>query len=181
MFNANAAGDSQSYVLEESVVDVREGWMRCETRNLEFTKVLSVVERHEFRRPASQQVDLDGHMKQQPQQDGQQEYTDVLTSVKLRSRLGQRIRDRLNKDGDEATANMSTAEMLRNWSQTKLQRSIEAIGLRRTSASQPRAIDGMQVVLERLRQGGLVEVLEGMRRDRMGGSAVGGQGNAVHD
>jgi 4-amino-4-deoxychorismate lyase len=43
---------------------------------------------------------------------------------------------------------------------------IETISLQRTEKSQPKAQQGMKVVLERLRHGGLVEVLEGMRADR---------------
>ena len=40
------------------------------------------------------------------------------------------------------------------------------MGLKRAHRSQPNAKEGMEVVLDRLRQGGLVGVLEGMRRDR---------------
>ncbi|CRK34707.1 hypothetical protein BN1708_019586, partial [Verticillium longisporum] len=36
--------DKASYILETSVVDMREGWMRTESRNLNFNNVLSVVE-----------------------------------------------------------------------------------------------------------------------------------------
>src|ERR1700748_1872422 len=32
IIGASAKGDSQSYILEESVVDVKEGWMKTESR-----------------------------------------------------------------------------------------------------------------------------------------------------
>ena len=145
---------AQTYVLETTVVDVAAGWMRAELRNLEMTKVLAVEERHLFRRadPASPQ--------------DRRERTGVATTVTLRSRLGQR----LMRPGAPAAADepqRSAGAWLRGWGQARLQRSIEAVGLRRTSASQPNAMAGMQVVLERLRQGGLVAVFEGMRRDRL--------------
>ena len=42
------------------------------------------------------------------------------------------------------------------------------MGLKRAHRSQPNAKEGMLVVLERLRTGGLVAVLEGRRRDYEG-------------
>src|SRR5262249_5738193 len=53
LLGASAAGDTQSYILEKSVVDIKEGLMDTESRNLEWTGVLSVIERQEFRRPVS--------------------------------------------------------------------------------------------------------------------------------
>jgi 4-amino-4-deoxychorismate lyase len=144
---------AQTYVLETTVVDVREGWMRAELRNLEMTKVLAVEERHLFRRLEAASPSPD-------------ERTSVATTVTLRSRLGQRFL-RPNAPAAGADEPQTTAGWLRGWGQARLQRSIEAVGLRRTSASQPNAMAGMQVVLERLRQGGLVAVFEGMRRDRL--------------
>lgn len=55
---------------------------------------------------------------------------------------------------------------LRSWGTAALQRQIEKIGLTRAQRSQPNAKEGMKVVLERMREGGLVGVLEGMRQDR---------------
>jgi 4-amino-4-deoxychorismate lyase len=51
LLGASATGDTQSFILEKSVVDVKEGWMDTESRNLEWTGVLSVVERQKFMRP----------------------------------------------------------------------------------------------------------------------------------
>ena len=149
--------------------------MKTESRNLEWTGVLSVIERQTYTPGSAEQpafpsstfsylpkpmtrmaADLD-------------ERTDVTTAVTLHSRLGQRLR-RHRAAAAEAENDDELPErkigFFRSWSQASLQRSIEAIGLRRTSKSQPNAKEGMRIVLERLRKGGLTEVLEGMRRDR---------------
>ena len=55
---------------------------------------------------------------------------------------------------------------LSSWGSGAVRTAIETISLQRTEKSQPKAQQGMKVVLERLRHGGLVEVLEGMRADR---------------
>ncbi|KAI4716944.1 hypothetical protein E4T48_06855 [Aureobasidium sp. EXF-10727] len=163
-------GDSQAYILETTVVDVKEGWMEAESRNLEWTGVLSVIEKQVFRRQAlesqaklSAAVDLYG---QQPSQ-----RTDVTTTVTLQSRIGENIRRRKAQRQAEAEAIEEEAPpaklgFFKSWAASPMQRSIEVIGLRRAEKSQPKAKEGMQVVLERLRQGGLVAVLEGMRQDR---------------
>jgi 4-amino-4-deoxychorismate lyase len=162
---------AQTYVLETTVVDVRGGWMRAELRNLEMTRVLAVEERHLFRRvdpPPPSSSPPAGPAERDP------ERTAVATTVTLRSRLGQRLLSRSGAGAaaspaasEEPRAPTTTGEWLRSWGQTRLQRSIEAVGLRRTSASQPNAMAGMHVVLERLRRGGLVAVFEGMRSDRL--------------
>jgi len=154
LLGVNGSGEnSQSYILERSVVDVREGWMRTESRNLDLRSVLDVVERQTYLRPT---LLLDS--QQSPA------YTTVTTTVTLHSRLGQRL---LNRPTDA----QPKQNFLVSWSQSHLQRSIEAIGLNRASKSQPNAMEGMKVVLERLREGGLVKVLEGMRRDAAGTGA----------
>lgn len=153
LLGSSAQGDSQTYILEHSTVDVKEGWMRTESRNLEWTGVLSVVERQEYR--AVPQAAAETSCDSQPLPDS----TAVKTTVTLHSRLGQHFKRR-SPEPDEKH------NFLWSWSQASIQRSIEAIGLKRTSKSQPNAKEGMKVVLERLRQGGLVGVLEGMRRDR---------------
>ncbi|EER37847.1 MSF1 domain-containing protein [Histoplasma capsulatum H143] len=40
----------QSFILETTVVDVKEGWMHTESRNMEWTGILSVVEKQLYRR-----------------------------------------------------------------------------------------------------------------------------------
>ena len=163
-------GDSQAYILETTVVDAKEGWMEAESRNLEWTGVLSVIEKQVFRRqglelqtklPAS--VDLYGQQASQK--------TDVTTTVTLQSRIGENIRRRKAQKQAEAEAVEEEAPpaklgFFKSWAASPMQRSIEVIGLRRAEKSQPKAKEGMTVVLERLRTGGLVAVLEGMRQDR---------------
>ena len=168
-------GDSQSYILERSTVDIREGWMKTESRNLEWTGVLSVIERQTYtpglvEQPAfssSSFSDLPNPMVRTAADTD--ERTDVTTAVTLHSRLGQRLRRHraatAEAENDDELPERKVG-FFRSWSQASLQRSIEAIGLRRTSKSQPNAKEGMRIVLERLRKGGLTEVLEGMRRDR---------------
>lgn len=177
-------GDGSSYILETSTVDMREGWMRTESRNLEWTGVLSVVERQLYtdaRDAAAQAHPLS--------QDGK---TDVETTVTLRSPLGeQKWKQRRWKDYPEnnlpSAQTMTTSSsfedegppqkigFFRSWGLKSIQRSIEMIGLQRAEKSQPNARDGMKVVLERFREGGLVGVLEGMRRDRPDLFAVGAE------
>jgi len=161
LLGSTASGDSQSYILERSIVDVREGWMKTESRNLEFTAVLDVIERQTYLRRSGASIEADND-------------TDVTTVVTLHSRLGQRFkRSRALGAAAEEDAPLKQ-NFLARWGQSSLQRSIEAIGLSRTSQSQPNAKEGMMIVLERLRQGGIVAVLEGMRRDRDAGFGIRG-------
>ncbi|KAF2665523.1 hypothetical protein BT63DRAFT_428482 [Microthyrium microscopicum] len=149
LLGASANGDSQAYILERSVVDVREGWMATESRNLELTTVLDVIERQTYKRP----LEAKGNFGD--------EGTEVATTVTLHSRLGQRFRR-----ARESAAEAPQGNFLARWSQASLQSTIESIGLNRASKSQPNAMEGMKIVMERLRHGGMVAVLEGMRKDR---------------
>lgn len=158
-----AGGSSSSYILETSTVDAKEGWMQTESRNLDWTGILSVVERQVYTRQPSDKVAPD---------DMQSGKTDVTTSIKFRSRLGERLRARAEArraEADDSNANLEDEPkkgFLASWSTTGIQRSIEAIASRRTIDSQGKSKMGMMVVLERLRNGGLMGGLEGMRRDR---------------
>ena len=174
--SAYADGEGQSYILERSIVDVKKGRMRTESRNLEFTGILNVVEEQVFER---EQPQSPPQIQQQPdtlnpsgpvvpcdQEDAVQSWatgrTGVTTTVTMHSPLGERRR-RQKKSIDEREKEPG---FFRSWSTASLQRSIELIGLRRAERSQPNAKEGMKVVMRRLRQGGLVAVLEGMRNDR---------------
>lgn len=157
-----SAGSSSSYVLERSTIDIREGWMETESRNLDWTGILSVVERQSYRRDLGSEGDAE---------DVKAGTTDVTTSIKFRSRLGDRLRARVRRGEGEAGAVRDVEEepkksFLANWSTSGIQRSIEAIASRRTLVSQGKSKEGMNVVLERLRNGGVWGALEGMRRDR---------------
>jgi hypothetical protein len=87
--------------------------------------------------------------------------------------LGDRLRARVRKEegGEEVEHRKS---FLASWSTSGIQRSIEAIASRRTENQLGKSKEGMMVVLERLRSGGLVGVLDGMRLDRE--RAFGGEG-----
>jgi len=176
---ASADGSTQSFILEKSVVDVREGWMETESRNLDWNNVLSVIERHSFRRP-----DFDSPASEGTQlfaNDGaldfrNQDRTDVSVSVTLKSRIGEHIRKRRQRWGEQASATSVTGVSdeeppvkqgwFNSWTTGAVRSTIESISLQRTEKSQPKAQKGMSVVLARLRDGGLEKVLEGMRHDR---------------
>ncbi|KAI9671935.1 MAG: hypothetical protein M1817_002334 [Caeruleum heppii] len=166
----------ETYVLEKSVVDVNEGWMETETRNLEWTGVLSVVERQRYERSSERQPTPDDR-------------TDVKTIISLHSRLGQSnfLSARRTATSTPTTSSASSTSdssdstppppkkgLFATWSTTSIQRSIELIGMRRTEGAVFKSTEGMKVVLERLRKGGLIGVLEGMRRD--GEMVYGGAG-----
>jgi len=167
LLGAGANGDSQAYILETSTVNVKEGWMETESRNLEWTGVLSVVEKQKYIRAAMEPWKQCSNPAARHGSNPSEEQTEVVTTVQLVSRLGQ-PKWRRRKAVEEATEDEGAEKqgIFRSWATAKLQRSIESIGLQRTERSQPNANHGMKVVLERLRQGGLVAVLEGMRRDR---------------
>lgn len=179
-----SGGQSSSYILETSTVDVKEGWMQTESRNLDWTGILSVVERQEYRRDPNAQPFKD---------EGEKALTGVTTSITFRSRLGDRLTDKLRerRDARRAAKNETLGleeddtsveqehkkGFLASWSTAGIQRSIEAIASKRTIQSQGNTQRGMRIVLERLRNGGLVGVLDGMRQDReaiLGAGAVGG-------
>ncbi|PMD57117.1 uncharacterized protein K444DRAFT_615581 [Hyaloscypha bicolor E] len=153
-----SGGRSESYILETSTIDVKEGWMRTESKNLDWTGILSVVEKQEYQRRVPDDEGDDFSVAAGT--------TGVVTTVMFRSRLGDRLRARANrKDGVKEEAEEKKG-FLASWSTSGIQRSIEAIASRRTENQLGKSKEGMKVVLERLRSGGLVGVLEGMRRDR---------------
>ena len=171
----SSADAGQSYILEKSVIDVKEGWMETESRNLEWTGILSAVEKQLYRRPslettAPEKLTLD--LVQSTKGEG----TDVTTTVTLLSRLGQ-VKVLRRKDEVGATSPLPAPDsdeeappkrgVFSSWSTSSLQRSIEMIGLRRTREANGKSNEGMKVVLERLRRGGLGRVLEGMQEDRL--------------
>lgn len=183
---ASATGDTQSFILEKSVVDLREGWMDTESRNLEWTGVLSVVERQLFKRPVHDEASLFQAVEGAAQRHGSfnisakagviakiedsGETTEVTSSVTLHSHIGETWKKKREaaREGAASVDDEQPPKMgfLRSWGTAALQRNIEKIGLTRAQRSQPNAREGMKVVLERMRAGGLVAVLEGMRQDR---------------
>jgi 4-amino-4-deoxychorismate lyase len=160
---AGPGGKSESYILENSVVDLQEGWMRTESKNMEWTGILSVVERQHFRRLTSlTEMDDDSALT-----DG----TNCRTTVTFVSRLGQaKAAKRHAAAQEDGTPKQG---FFAAWSTAGIQRTVELVGVKRTKTALINGKEGMNVVLERLRQGGIMGVLEGMRRD---GMEMGGDG-----
>lgn len=147
----------QSYILETTIVDAKEGWMKTESRNMEWTGILSVVEKQFYERDL---LAVDG------------EKVKVRTTVTFVSRLGQsKLCGWTKKSAEDASETDDEAHkkgFFSSLSTAGIQRTIELIGVTRTRDAILRSKEGMNVVLERLRNGGIVAVLEGMRRDREG-------------
>jgi len=174
-------GSTQSFILEQSVVDVKEGWMETESRNLDWNNVLSVIERQTYKRPAltnptTEDIELFKATGTVAVRDNDR--TDVAVSVTLKSRIGEQLRKRRQRWGEQASAT-SVMEgsgdeepapvkqgWFNSWTSGAMRSAIESISLQRTERSQPKAQKGMSVVLDRLRHGGIQEVLEGMRNDK---------------
>jgi len=142
------ASDKASYILETSVVDMREGWMSTESRNLNFVGVLSVVERQLYAAPS------------EPAGAGK---TDVETKVVFRSRLGERIRDKLGHPIQHSTQENGWFARL---GARGIQRSIESLASTKTQDQLGKSREGMRIILERLRQTGIMGVLELRKRAR---------------
>jgi hypothetical protein len=153
------AGDKHSYILETTVVDMREGWMRAESRNLNFNNVLSVVERQSFSLPTPGSAAADSATT-----------TDVATTVVYRSRLGEKLRAKKDSLAEQGSEQLREGRWLTGWvsglGTRGIQRSIENIASTKTEAQMGKSREGMRVVLERLRNTGVVGVLEMMRRER---------------
>ncbi|KAL8763048.1 MAG: hypothetical protein Q9184_001075 [Pyrenodesmia sp. 2 TL-2023] len=171
----SSSDTGQSYILEKSIVDVKEGWMTTETKNLEWTGILSVIEKQCYKRPSP--AAASGESSGQGSDNTRQGTTEVISSTTFVSRFGQsgprtnRRKIEAVPSGKETADNVLEDDpprkgFLSSWSTSSLQRTIEMMGMRRTRDALLKSKDGMNVVLGRLRSGGLVEVLEGMRRDR---------------
>ncbi|KAI7233166.1 hypothetical protein KC330_g5528 [Hortaea werneckii] len=204
---AGSDGSTQSFILEKSVVDAKQGWMECESRNLDWENVLSVFERHSYRRAeplgavatSTTTAGTDGlngattaaAVAGVAGSEAPAEQTHVAVSVTLKSRIGEQLRKKRQRWGEQASASSvmgggeesASATALgkpqqqqpqqqqqqgwfSSWGSGAVRSAIESISLQRTEKSQPKAQKGMSVVLSRLRSGGIQEVLEGMRRDR---------------
>ena len=166
-------GASQSYVLEKSVVDMKEGWMESESRNMEWTGILSVVEHQLYRRqpiPTDTWVDKLTASDVDIQDTKDKSWTSCKTTVTFVSRLGQAVKATRGRKTDSTTVpgeeEAPKQGIFASWSTSGIQKSIEMLGVKRTKTALVNGRTGMNVVLERLRNGGIVGVLEGMRKDR---------------
>lgn len=174
--------DKASYILETSVVDMRQGWMRTESRNLNFTGVLSVVEKQLYVGAPPEQSSLAATTLSQDQQLlAANATTGVETTVVFKSRLGERIRERIEQghqryqqqiEGFKQKRQQNDAEQT-GWFSSGwigglgakgIQRSIEAIASTKTQDQLGKSREGMSMILERLRQTGIIGVLELRRR-----------------
>ncbi|CAG7924559.1 unnamed protein product [Penicillium olsonii] len=151
----------QSYILEKTTVDAKEGWMETESRNMEWTGILSVVEKQHYQRHPSE-IALEGLAVDQTS-----EQTTVKTTVTFRSRLGQgKLLGRKKQETGDNEEEEPRKGFFSSLSTAGIQRTIELIGVSRTKEAVLKSKQGMNIVLERMRSGGVVGVLEGMRQDR---------------
>lgn len=164
-------GANQSFILEKSVVDVKEGWMETESRNMEWTGVLSVVERQKY-----QDLTM-GAGRDEPKA------TSCKTVVTFTSKFGEKMRKRRKLLAEARAANTQHADgvedddameevpekqgWLASLRNTSVQRTIELLGANRSKQAVTNGAEGMKVVLARLREGGIRNVLDGMRHDRL--------------
>lgn len=169
----------QSYILETTIVDAKEGWMESESRNMEWTGILSVVEKQVYRR---QQPDGPPEKLEGLSLDNRRcEQTTVNTTVTFRSRFGQgkllgrRKTEAASDHNGDYEEEAPKRGFFTSLSTAGIQRTIELIGLNRTRDAILKSKQGMNVVLERLRSGGIVGVLEGMHQDRES-MVMGGEG-----
>jgi hypothetical protein len=171
---AGPGGSSQSYVLEKSIVDIKEGWMETESRNMEWTGILSVVEHQSYRRqPIPTETSVDNKLMASdgdPQDTKDRSWTSCKTTVTFVSRLGQAVKASRAKRADASSSQVDDEipkqGFFVSWSTSRIQKTIEMLGMKRTKTALVNGRTGMNVVLERLRSGGIVGVLEGMRKDR---------------
>ena len=140
----------ESYILERSVVDIRNQTMETETRNLDWEGVISVVE--------SQVYTPSIATNEANSTEG--EKTDVKLTVKISSRVGNNAREKVT----DAT---STGGLWTGWTTGSIQRSIEVIGMKRMREGLGRSKEGMKVVLEGLREKGLLVALQERRERRL--------------
>ncbi|KAL2889960.1 PRELI domain containing protein 3B [Ceratocystis lukuohia] len=151
-----ASDNKSSYVLEKSVVDIREGWMETESRNLNYIGVLSIVEKQHYKVP----TDFTGPPSISNE-------TNVTTTVIFRSRLGEKLRgmkDSFQTNNENRWA--SVTGFVGSWGAKGVQRSIESIASTKTLDQLGKSREGMHVVLERLRNTSPMSVLEMVRRER---------------
>ncbi|KAI0595432.1 MSF1-domain-containing protein [Biscogniauxia sp. FL1348] len=184
------AGDKSSYVLETSVVDIREGWMQTESRNLNFTGVLSVIESQRYATSPPEQTVPTTYIEP-GETDAATSTTSstttaasaapidpaiarplppntyVTTTFSYRSTLGSKKPDRsvlaYTENGEES-GSRRFGGWISGWGANRIQRSIESIASNKTDDHLIKSRDGMRIVLERLRNNGVVAVLRELRR-----------------
>jgi len=119
--------------------------MVTETRNLDWEGVISVVEN---------QVYIPSSLSPNNSSDG--EKTDVKLTVKISSRVGSNAREKV---ADAA----SSGGLWASWTTGSIQKSIEVVGMKRMREGLGRSKEGMKVVLEGLREKGLLVAMRERR------------------
>ncbi|KAI0383320.1 PRELI-like family-domain-containing protein [Hypomontagnella monticulosa] len=163
------AGDKSSYVLETSVVDIKEGWMKTESRNLNYTGVLSVLEQQHYSTTpqdhAASTSDAAGALVSTTGPRPLSPNTFVTTTFSYRSSLGSGKRDKaVAEPMDEETSPRRFGDWISGWGAKRIQRSIESIASNKTDDQMIKSRDGMRIVLERLRNNSVIAVLRELRR-----------------
>lgn len=126
--------------------------MSTESRNLNFVGVLSVIEKQVYTVPTEASTPA--------------ATTDVETTVVFRSRLGDKIRGRLGAAPAQADEGAKEGGFFARLGARGIQRSIESLASSKTVDQLGKSREGMGIILERLRQGGVMGVLEVVRRAR---------------
>ena len=175
------AGEKSAYILETSVVDMTEGWMKSESRNLTFTSLLKVVEEHNYSAsPPDNNKAIFDSTPTTPASTPASTYTTprsfpsstyVTTSFSYSSSLGTR-KHALSPHTPGATEDDESNKVspgrlggwISGWGAKRIQRTIESMASTKTDESQNKAREGMRMVLERLRNNGVVAVLRELRR-----------------
>ncbi|KAI1748059.1 PRELI-like family protein [Xylaria castorea] len=160
-------GDKSSYVLETSVVDMKEGWMKTESRNLNFTGVLSVVEEQHYSSSPLDGGSASSNNSALPLPRPLSPNTFVATTFSYRSSLGNKKHDRIpaeSTDTPDEAGPRRLGSWISGWGANRIQRSIESIASNKTDDQIIKSRDGMGLVLERLRNNGVVSVLRELRR-----------------
>jgi 4-amino-4-deoxychorismate lyase len=161
--------DKSTFVLEESVVDIHEGWMKTQSRNLNFTGVLSVVEQQHYSTKPLDQVTASPMEASSistispaiPRPLPPNTY--VSTSFSYRSSLGNRKSEKAAAASEEAGPKRFGG-WISTWGAKRIQSSIETIASTKTDDQMVKSRDGMRLVLERLRTNGVVATLRELRR-----------------
>lgn len=161
------SSDKSAYVLEKSVVDIKEGWMKTESRNLNFTGVLSVVEEQHYSvSPPDQPSDncttptllLAVPRSMYPK-------TYVTTTFSYSSTIGARKSEKAVQASDDSRSARFSG-WISGWGAKRVQRSIESIASNKTNDQLIKSRDGMKIVLERLRTNGVVALLRELKRSQ---------------
>ncbi|KAK9772367.1 putative PRELI/MSF1 domain-containing protein [Seiridium cardinale] len=155
-------GDKSSFVLEESVVDIKEGWMKTQSRNLNFTGVLSVTEQQHYSATAPEQPPTDAMSMVPSIARPMSANTYVTTTFAYRSSLGSR---KAAQEAEEVGPKRFGG-WISGWGAKRIQGSIESIASNKTDDQLIKSRDGMRLVLERLRTNGVMGTLRELRRSQ---------------